>query len=78
MVQTVCRTISQAQVVEVLAEVPQLQLVEKLCDPRGPDGPVHPDLWEFGALYVSASNCGGPQLQLIVFLMRLIGPCTQA
>ena len=51
------RSISQAQVVEVIAEIPQLQHVEKLCYPRGPDGPVHPDLWEFWALHVRCSSC---------------------
>ena len=31
--------------------------LRKLCDPGGPDGPVHPDLWAIGALHVRCSSC---------------------
>ena len=77
------RTYFSGSGVEVLAEIPQLQLVEKLCDPRGAWRSCSPRplrVWRTArqVQFLSASNCGGPQLQLIVFLMRLIGPCAQA
>ena len=63
---------------EVLAEIPQLQLVEKLCDPKLPDGPVNPDLWELGALHVRCSSCRHQTAESAVAAHRLLDEVDRA